>query len=304
MDDIKTDIKELTNNPEINEAAIQMAYEAFPDSMISYLLNDSFNEQLNESPMLVLVYSAAISAYSKNNKITNAPQDFPDLIKLWNEISERSLYFQAQVNSANKEYSMNSDISGGAGLKRLLQNVNDGYKKNPNSEHLKMIANYGVEWEAKPTQSYIIEEPLQQMDFTDSLTIMAAENYGEFIADNYVFFDDLMKNPALTIAMAEYTQICKHQRPQKPEPFLEEILDNPNIKLLEKAIENPKNLADKIPALSENTSSYDALPTLLSEVRENPQNFFPNEGFMNTTEYDKKSLALQEKKRSGDYANG
>lgn len=303
MDVTKTDIKELTNNSEINEAAIQMAYEAFPESIINYLLNDSFNKQLNDAPMLVLVYCAAVSAYAKNNNITDAPKDFPDLIKLWNDKSEKALYFQAQVNSANKEYSLNSDISGGAGLKRLLQNVNDGYKKNPNSEHIKMIANYGLEWNAKPTETPIIEQPLTQIDFNNSLTIMAAENYGEFIADNYVFFNELMYHPALTIAMAEYTQIFKHQKPQQSAPSLKDMLDNPNIKILEKAIESPKNLADKIPAILKEADPYDALPALLNEVRENPQNFFTNEGFINTTKYDKMSLAIQEKTRLGDYIN-
>ena len=304
MDAITTDIKELTNNPEINETAIEMAYEAFPDSIIGYALNDSFNKQITKAPMLVLVYCAAVNAYNQNNQIVETPKDFPDLIKLWNEESERALYFRAQVCSADEEYNMKSDVNGGAGIKRLLQNVHDGYKKNPNSDHIKMIANYGLQWEAKPKDPVIMEEPLQQIDLTDKLTTMAAENYGEFIADNYIFFDDLMQRPALTIAMAEYRQIFKHQKPHQPEPSLEEMLDNEDIKRLKDGIKNPNELADKIPSFPETADPYDALPSLLNEVRENPQKFFTKEGFMNTTEYDKTSLVLQETKRQGDYIYG
>ena len=309
MDAIKTDIKELTNNPEIYETSIRMAYEAFPEASIGYALNDSFNKQLNEAPMLVLIYCAAVRSYSQNNKIINEPQDFPDLIKLWNEETERALYFQAQVNSANEEYNMKSDISGGAGLKRLLKYVDDGYKKNPYSDHIKMIATYGLTWKEKSfeeRQTKIIqkEQSLPKINLSDKLTTMAAERYGKFIGDNYVFFDELMQNPALTIAMAEYKQIYEYQKPKQPKPSLMDMLENQDIINLSEGIKNPKEMADKIPDFQDKTDPYDALPALLNEVRENPQKFFTNEGFINTTEYDKQQLALQEKKRSGDYING
>ena len=295
MDSENLDITNLMNNTEIKELATDATYLAFPEEVFSFLTNDNFNKQLEEAPLLVLVYSSAVKAYKQNNEKNKLLEDFPDLMSLFTQDSETALYFRAQVNSANEEYVK-------LGSTGLLNNVNDGYLKNSYSSHISLIANYGLEWQEKSANENLYREDIHpHIDLNDKLTTMAAENYGEFLGEHYKMFDGLMQKPALTIAMAVYTQIFMHQHHQKQPPAIEEMQVMPEILTLEKGILNPQTMADKVPGLAKDMDPYDALVPLLNEVRENPQNFFTKEGFTNTTQFDKIQLNLTQQAKSGDY---
>lgn len=286
-DDIK--IEDLANNQEIKDAAMNAIVEAFPEEISTIALDDNFNKQLETAPMAVLVYASAIKAYANNNNRTDPLKEFPDLISLYNEDSERGLYFHAQIVSANQEYSQDSNIGGGKGIERLNANINDGYQKGATSPHISFIANYGLQWQPKSEKKYedyiTKQQALPQINFDERLTNMAAETIGEIWGRNIDQFDELIQNPSLTIAIAEYTIAFRHQKHSEKLPFFEEMKNNQEI----------KQLAEQIAIIGKSAETYDSLPMVLDTVRTNPQDFFTKEGFINTEEFDKQQKMTSEK---------
>lgn len=290
-DEVK--IKDLANNQEIKDVAMNATFEAFPEEASSIILDENFNTQMQEAPMLILVYASAVKAYARNHERTEPIKKFPDLIQLLKENSERGIYFRAQVDSANKEYTMEKDLGGGAGIERLLRNINNGYN-NRIAVHTSLIANYDLQWQETPVKQMTFEEFEKRKkatlptlaDLNNRLTAMAAENYGEVMGDKDSHFDELMREPALTIAITEYMRIFKHQKPQEQIPSIEEMKNNQNI----------QNLAEQINIIGKSAETYDTLPMFLGIVREDPQNFFTKEGFINTEEFDKQKEEADQQK--------
>lgn len=312
------------NQAKMQELATDATLEAFSDS-VTIILSDSFNKQLNEDPLRVYIYSSAVSAYRSKHKMQDEPASFPDLTAFYEESSSRSFTFHLAVNMAKEELLSNYDKNlnnqtpvaeeldetkkTDLKFQRLHQNINLSYKKkieeNKGEKEIGAIASFGIIWHKEEEKSFEqrneeeLKKAAQLNQQFSQLSTMAAENYGEFLADNYMFFEDLMQKPALTIAMAEYMQIFKHQNPKKTPPSLEDMLDNPEIKNLAEAIKNPQIMVDKIPELAKDMDPYDALVPLLNEVKENPQNFFTKEGFTNTTQFDNIRLNLAQQAKSG-----